>query len=54
VKLRDEIKQGQTVALVRYMGMNHEIHSDVSGKLVEILIEDGQAIVYGQPLFRLK
>lgn len=54
VKLRDNIKKGQVVALMKYMGINHEIRSDVEGKLVEILVEDGQAVVYGQPLFRLK
>lgn len=54
VKLRDGIKKGQIVALIHYMGISHEIRSDVEGKLVEILVEDGQAVVYGQPLFRLK
>lgn len=54
VKLRDMVKVGDVVGSVDFMGIRHEIRSTIEGKIVEILIEEGQAIEYGQPLFRLK
>ena len=33
---------------------NNEIESEYSGEIIEILIEDGQPVEYGQPLFTVK
>lgn len=54
VKLRDEVKKGQTLAYVRATGIMYEVKSDYDGKVTEILVEDGQVIEFAQPLFRLK
>lgn len=54
VKLRDEVKKGQTLAYVRATGIMYEIKSEHNGKITEILVEDGQAVEFAQPLFRLK
>jgi biotin carboxyl carrier protein len=36
------------------MKVMNEIHAEVSGRIVEILVEDGQPVEYGQPLFKVK
>ena len=42
------------LCIVEAMKVMNEIHSEISGKIVEILAEDGQAVEYGQPLFKVK
>ncbi|MEK6797172.1 MAG: biotin/lipoyl-containing protein [Spirochaetota bacterium] len=54
LKLRDAVTVGKTVGMLLFMGIKHEIKSEIDGKLVEMLVEDGQAVEYGQPLLRLK
>ena len=48
------VPEGQVVAIVEAMKLMNEIESDCSGKIVEILVENGQAVEYGQPLFRVE
>ena len=47
------VQKGQIVAIVEAMKLMNEIESDYSGTVAEILVENGQAVEYGQPLFRL-
>lgn len=54
IKLREVVEEGQLVAYIYSMSVQYEVKVDKRGKLVEVLIEDGQAVEYGQPLFRLK
>lgn len=54
VKLRDEVKRDQVLAFIKSTGIMYEVKSMHSGKVIEILVEDGQAVEYAQPLFRLK
>ena len=54
IKLREVVEKGKIVAFIRSMNLQYEVISDVKGKIVEVLVEDGQAVEYGQPLFRLK
>ncbi len=54
VKLREIITKGKVVAHIRSMNLQYEVISTIQGKIVEVLVEDGQAVEYGQPLFRLK
>ena len=44
-----QVKKGQTLA----MKLMNEIESDFDGKVAEIYVENGQAVEYGQPLFRI-
>lgn len=53
VSVGDAVKQGQVVAIVEAMKLMNEIESDYSGTVAEILVENGQAVEYGQPLFRI-
>jgi len=36
------------------MKLFNEIQAEVSGEIAEILVEDGQMVEYGQPLFKVK
>jgi acetyl-CoA carboxylase biotin carboxyl carrier protein len=49
----DVVKKGQTLCIVEAMKLMNEIQSDVSGKVVESLLEDGQMAEYGEVLFRI-
>ena len=51
VKVGDSVKEGQVLAIVEAMKLMNEIESDYSGIVKEILVENGQAVEYGQPLF---
>ncbi|MBR6674438.1 MAG: acetyl-CoA carboxylase, biotin carboxyl carrier protein, partial [Alphaproteobacteria bacterium] len=51
VKVGDTVSVGQTVCLVEAMKTFNPIKSTKSGKVVEILVESGSPVEYGQPLF---
>ena len=53
VSVGDQVKKGQTLAIVEAMKLMNEIESDFDGKVEEIYVENGQAVEYGQPLFRI-
>ena len=53
VKVGDSVKEGQVLAIVEAMKLMNEIESDFTGTVAEILVENGQAVEYGQPLFRI-
>jgi acetyl-CoA carboxylase biotin carboxyl carrier protein len=45
------IKEGEAICIVEAMKIMNEIESDISGTISKILVENGQAVEYGQPLF---
>ena len=51
VKVGDSIKPGQVLCIVEAMKLFNEIESEVSGKIVKILVENASPIEYEQPLF---
>ena len=51
VSVGDTVKKGQVVAIVEAMKLMNDIESDFDGKIVEIYVENGDAVEYGQPLF---
>ncbi|MCC8403445.1 acetyl-CoA carboxylase biotin carboxyl carrier protein [Paraburkholderia sp. MMS20-SJTN17] len=51
VQVGDTVKEGQTICIIEAMKLLNEIESDKSGVIKEILVENGQAVEYGQPLF---
>ena len=53
VKVGDTVKDGQVVAIVEAMKLMNEISCDKSGTISEILVENGQLVEYGQPLFTI-
>lgn len=54
VKVGDKVGQESVVCIVEAMKLFNEIEAEVSGEIVEILVEDGQLVEYGQPLFLVK
>ena len=53
VSVGDQVKKGQTLAIVEAMKLMNEIESDFDGKIAEVYVKNGQAVEYGQPLFRI-
>lgn len=45
------VKEGDAVCIIEAMKIMNEIESDVSGTIVKVLCENGQAVEFGQPLF---
>ncbi len=54
VKVGDQVKKGQVLAIVEAMKLMNEIESDYSGEVVKVLAENGKAVEYGQPLFEIR
>ncbi|WP_225757634.1 acetyl-CoA carboxylase biotin carboxyl carrier protein [Cardiobacterium sp. Marseille-Q4385] len=54
IKLGDDIKAGDTVCIIEAMKMFNRIEADFGGKVVEILVENGQPVEYDEPLFVVK
>jgi pyruvate/2-oxoglutarate dehydrogenase complex dihydrolipoamide acyltransferase (E2) component len=53
VEVGEEITVGQTLALLEAMKMFTELPSPVDGVLVDILVESGQGVKTGEPLFKI-
>ncbi|MDR5751672.1 MULTISPECIES: acetyl-CoA carboxylase biotin carboxyl carrier protein [unclassified Caballeronia] len=51
VQVGDTVKEGQTICIIEAMKLLNEIEADKSGVIKEILVDNGQAVEYGQPLF---
>ncbi|MEY2685714.1 MAG: Biotin carboxyl carrier protein of acetyl-CoA carboxylase [Pseudomonadota bacterium] len=45
------VKEGEAICIVEAMKILNEIEADKSGTITQILVENGQAVEYGQPLF---
>lgn len=50
VEVGSSVSEGDTVCIIEAMKLMNEIESDVSGKVVEICVEDGQPVEFGQVL----
>jgi len=51
VNVGDEIQPGQVICIVEAMKLFNEIESEVSGRIVKVLIDDASPVEYDQPLF---
>ncbi|WP_075618056.1 acetyl-CoA carboxylase biotin carboxyl carrier protein [Paenisporosarcina indica] len=54
VQVGDKVSVDGVVCIVEAMKLFNEIEAEVSGEIVEILVNDGQLVEYGQPLFLVK
>lgn len=50
----DHVEKGQVICIVEAMKLMNEIESDAAGEVVKRLVQNGQPVEYGQPLFALK
>jgi acetyl-CoA carboxylase biotin carboxyl carrier protein len=51
VSVGDEVEAGQVVCIIEAMKLFNEIESEVSGKIVKVLVEDASPVEFDQPLF---
>ena len=54
VKVGDKVGEESIVCIVEAMKLFNEIEAEVKGEIVEVLVENGQLVEYGQPLFLVK
>ena len=54
VKVGDKVSDETIVCIVEAMKLFNEIEAEIKGEIVEILVQDGQLVEYGQPLFLVK
>src|SRR3990172_6706347 len=47
----DVVKKGHVLCIIEAMKLMNEIESEASGKIIKVLVENGQPVEYGQPLF---
>jgi acetyl-CoA carboxylase biotin carboxyl carrier protein len=53
VEVGQAVKEGDTVCIIEAMKLMNEIEADAAGTIKAILVENGQPVEYGQPLFIL-
>lgn len=51
VEVGDTVKKGQTICIIEAMKLMNEIESDADGVIKEVLVENGEPVEYGEPLF---
>ncbi|MGQ9497863.1 MAG: acetyl-CoA carboxylase biotin carboxyl carrier protein [Desulfotomaculales bacterium] len=54
VEIGDTVHEGQVLCIIEAMKLMNEIEAEVAGEIVDILVENGQPVEYGQPLFLIK
>ncbi|NTV09125.1 MAG: biotin/lipoyl-binding protein, partial [Chlorobium limicola] len=54
VSVNDTFGKGDVLCIIEAMKLMNEIEAEISGTIVEILVENGQPVEYDQPLFRIK
>jgi acetyl-CoA carboxylase biotin carboxyl carrier protein len=51
INVGDSIKEGDTICIIEAMKLFNEIESEVSGKIVKVLVDDATPVEFDQPLF---
>jgi acetyl-CoA carboxylase biotin carboxyl carrier protein len=54
VKVGDQVAAGQVLCIIEAMKLMNEIESEFAGKVTEVLVQNGQPVEFGQPLFRIE
>jgi acetyl-CoA carboxylase biotin carboxyl carrier protein len=54
VEVGDVVKKGQVLCIIEAMKLMNEIESETAGKVIQILVENGNPVEYGQPLFMIE
>lgn len=54
VSVGDKVVEKTTVCIIEAMKLMNELDADIKGEIVEVLVENGQLVEYGQPLFLVK
>jgi acetyl-CoA carboxylase biotin carboxyl carrier protein len=48
------VKEGDTICIIEAMKILNEIEADKSGTVTRVMVDNGQAVEYGQPLFMIE
>ena len=54
VEKGQQIKSGDVLCIVEALKVMNEIHSEITGEIIEILAEDGDSVEYSQPLYKIR
>lgn len=54
VQIGDEVKVGQVLCIIEAMKMMNQIESDRAGKITSVLVQNGDPVEFGQPLFSIQ
>lgn len=54
VTIGDQVEAGQTLCIIEAMKMMHEVKADIACTIKEVLVDEGDVVEYGQPLFIIK
>jgi acetyl-CoA carboxylase biotin carboxyl carrier protein len=54
VEVGDKVAPGKTLCIVEAMKLMNEIEAEMGGTIAEILVDNGQAVQFGQPLFKIR
>jgi acetyl-CoA carboxylase biotin carboxyl carrier protein len=54
VEIGTPVRKGQVLCIIEAMKLMNEIEAEVAGKVAEILVENGQAVEFGQPVLRIE
>ncbi len=54
IELGDLVKKGQPICIIEAMKLMNDVESEVAGKVVDIMVENGQPIEYGEPLIKIE
>lgn len=54
IQIGDLVKKGQPVCLIEAMKLMNDVECDFAGKVVDILVENGQPVEYGEPLVKIE
>ena len=53
-KIGEKVTTDSVVCIIEAMKVMNEIHAEATGTITEVLVENGDAVEYGQPLFKVK
>jgi acetyl-CoA carboxylase biotin carboxyl carrier protein len=54
VRVGDRVRKGTVLCVIEAMKLFNQIECDVDGNVVRVLVENGQAVEYGEPLFEIR
>ena len=54
VEMGQDIEMGQVVCIIEAMKLMNEIKSEIAGRIAEVLVQNGDPVEFGQPLFSVE
>ncbi|MEW5766788.1 MAG: biotin/lipoyl-containing protein [bacterium] len=54
VKIGDQVRPGQPICIIEAMKVMNEVKAEGEGEIIDIMVEDGHPVEYGQPLFLIE